>query len=452
MRNSGSPPMTELLDRLHAAPYQGYSYSYPHKSAYRALPQPVDLATLWQGEDRSALFGYIHIPFCTYRCGFCNLFALGQPGAALVEDYLRQLDCQLRISGELLGERRFARFAVGGGTPSYLSAAQLARLFTSVREYLAPNLGVIPCGIEVSPETATRERLAECRAAGVDRVSMGVQSFVDTELQALVRPAQTRAVLDAVEQVRALGFPTLNLDLIYGIPGQTAASFAASLRTLIALQPEEIYLYPLYVRERTGLGRLQRGAAAPAVDPRRALYELGRDSLLAAGYTQVSLRLFRAAHAPENGGPAYCCQDDGMIGLGCGARSYTRALHYSDRYAVERAGVTSILRDYIAQPISAFASARYGFVLDAQEQRRRYLIQSLLTWPGLDTAAFARRFGLAAQDCFSELAELQQAGLAEQRGAHFALTALGMAHADAIGPWLNSAAVQARVHDHDAAA
>ena len=98
---------------------------------------------------------------------------------------------------------------------------------------------------------------------------MGVQSFVDAELGALVRPAQTPAVLQAVDTVRALGFPTLNLDLIYGIPGQTAASFAASLQTLLALRPEEIYLYPLYVRERTGLGRLQRGQPQAADDPRR---------------------------------------------------------------------------------------------------------------------------------------------------------------------------------------
>lgn len=443
--------MTELLDRLRATPYQAYSYSYPHKSAYRALAQPVDLARLWQQEDRSALFGYIHVPFCTYRCGFCNLFALGQPGAGLVEDYLQQLLRQLRVVGALLGERRFARFAIGGGTPSYLDADQLARLFEAAQTHLVPELAKIPSGIEVSPETATRERLQQCRAAGVDRVSMGVQSFVDAELSALVRPAQTPAVLAAVDNVRALGFPTLNLDLIYGIPGQTAASFAASLQTLLALQPEEIYLYPLYVRERTGLGRMQRGKPETADDPRRALYELGRDTLRAAGYSQVSLRLFRAAHAPESGGPAYCCQDDGMIGLGCGARSYTRGLHYSDHYAVERAGVSAILRDYIAQPEQAFASARHGFMLDAAEQRRRYLIQSLLTWPGLDTAAFAARFGITARDCFGELDELLQAGLAEIRGELIALTELGMAHADAIGPWLNSSAVKARLGDHAAA-
>ena len=381
--------MTDLPARLRAAPYQAYSYSYPHKSAYRELDQPVDLARLWQQEDRSALFGYIHIPFCTYRCGFCNLFALGQPGAGLVDGYLNQLLRQLRVVGALLGERRFARFAIGGGTPSYLDADQLARLFEAVQTHLVPELAQIPSGIEVSPETATRERLQHCRAAGVDRVSMGVQSFVDAELGALVRPAQTTAVLQAVDTVRALDFPTLNLDLIYGIPGQTPGSFAASLQTLLALQPEEIYLYPLYVRERTGLGRMQRKLAANADDPRRALYELGRDTLCAAGYVQVSMRLFRAAHAPESGGPAYCCQDDGMIGLGCGARSYTRGLHYSDHYAVERAGVSAILRDYIAQPEEAFASARYGFVLDAQEQRRRYLIQSLLTWPGLDALSIA---------------------------------------------------------------
>lgn len=437
--------MSDLLQQLRASPYQAYSYSYPHKSAYRPLPQPLDLGELWQQEDRGALFAYLHVPFCTYRCGFCNLFALGQPGAALVEDYLTQQETQLRVVGALLGERRFARFAVGGGTPSYLSAAQLQRLFETAQRHLVPELGRIPGGIEVSPETATPDRLAVCRDAGIDRVSMGVQSFVASELTALVRPAQNAAVHAAVDSVRRLGFPTLNLDLIYGIPGQTAASFAASLASLLALQPEEVYLYPLYVRERTGLARMQGGSAATAADPRRALYELGRDTLRAAGYSQVSMRLFRAAHAPDSGGPAYCCQDDGMIGLGCGARSYARSLHYSDHYAVERAGVSAILRDYIAQPATAFAQARYGFALDAAEQQRRYLIQSLLTWPGLDLAAFARRFGTGAEHAFGELAELEQAGLAQRHGSCLALTELGMGHADAIGPWLYSRAVQERI-------
>jgi oxygen-independent coproporphyrinogen-3 oxidase len=442
--------MSDLRQRLSAGAYQAYAYAYPHKTAYRDLPAPVDLAPLWQAEDRDHLFAYLHVPFCTYRCGFCNLFALGRPADDLVEAYTAQLERQIAVVGQALGTHRVVRFAIGGGTPSYLAASQLDRLFAAVGRHLKADLGAIPGGIEVSPETATHDRLALCRARGIDRVSMGVQSFVDTELDALVRPAQREAVTQAIECVRALGFPTLNLDLIYGIPGQSAQSLRQSIATALAFAPEELYLYPLYVRAKTGLGRIaeKRGGAA---DTRDALYAVARDALLDAGYAQVSMRMFRAPHAPATDGPAYCCQDDGMIGMGCGARSYTRTLHYSDHYGVARASVAQILRNYVEAPVAHFAQARYGFRLDAEEQRRRYVIQSLLTWPGLDETAYARRFGTAAMTDLPQLADLFALGLASRNGDTIALTADGMARADTIGPWLVSPAVQSRMDAYAAA-
>ncbi|HJU41034.1 MAG TPA: STM4012 family radical SAM protein, partial [Tahibacter sp.] len=325
----------------------------------------------------------------------------------------------------------------------------LARVFDAAQRHLRVDVARVPAGIEVSPETATRERLAVCRDAGIDRVSMGVQSFVDAELDALVRPAQRDEVVRAIGDIRALGFATLNLDLIYGIPGQSAASLARSIASALAFAPEELYLYPLYVRAKTGLGRIaeRQGAAA---DTRAALYAVARDALLEAGYTQVSMRLFRAPHAPSQDGPAYCCQDDGMVGIGCGARSYARSLHYSDHYGVARASVAQILRDYVDASPSSFGEARYGYALDGDEQRRRYVMQSLLTWPGLDERAYAARFGGAAFDDLPQLSELIELDLARRDGDVVALTADGMAQADTIGPWLVSPAVQARMDTYAA--
>src|SRR5690242_1120283 len=171
-----------------SSPYQAYAYAYPHKTAYRHLPKPVPLRDLWATEDRSALFAYVHIPFCTYRCGLCNLFALGQPADALVDHYIDQLLRQSAIVGGELGAHRFGRVAIGGGTPTYLTASQLSRLFAAVTRHFTLDLPEVPAGIEVSPETATRDRLRVCREAGIDRVSMGVQSFVDSELKSLARP------------------------------------------------------------------------------------------------------------------------------------------------------------------------------------------------------------------------------------------------------------------------
>lgn len=443
--------MSDLAQRLDAGAYQAYAYAYPHKTAYRELSTPVDLGALWNGEDKNNLFAYIHVPFCTYRCGFCNLFALGRPASELVEAYVAQLERQIAVTGAFLGDHRIVRYAIGGGTPSYLDAAQLERLFVAVDRHLRADLQTIPAGIEVSPETATHDRLALCRAAGIDRVSMGVQSFVDAELRALVRPVQRDEVIRAVACVRELDYPTLNLDLIYGIPGQSAASLLDSLRTALAFAPEELYLYPLYVREKTGLGLMRERRADAAADQRAALYATARDALRDAGYVQVSMRMFRAPHAAAATGPAYCCQDDGMIGMGCGARSYTRGLHYSDPYGVSRASVSDILRRWIATPAADFAVARYGFALDGNEQRRRYAMQSLLTWPGLVEDAYLGRFGTSVSADLPQLAELVERQLATRIDGLLALTESGMAHADTIGPWLVSDAVRASMEAYAAA-
>ncbi|MFI8619289.1 STM4012 family radical SAM protein [Acidovorax sp. NPDC077693] len=432
-----------LAEAMRHGAYQAYSYSYPHKSAYRVLDTPHALDALWATQDRSALFAYVHVPFCTMRCGFCNLFAMAQPDDTLVDAYVDAVLRQMQVMDRVLGERRFARLALGGGTPSFLSAGQLERLYAGAQRWLGIDLAATPSGIEVSPETVTHERLQVCRAMGVRRVSMGIQSFADAEMRALARPQQGRVVTEAITEIRRAGFEVMNLDLIYGIAGQTAASWLASLDSALAFAPEELYLYPLYVRAQTGLGKLSiRQAEASGADQRQALYAMARDRLRAAGYRQVSMRMFRAPHAPQDDGPVYCCQDDGMVGLGAGARSYTSTLHWSSDYAVARAATRSIVENFIAQDDTQFAQAVYGFELDGQEQRRRYVIQSLLTEPGLSLAAYAQRFGNAALDDLPQLQELVALELAHDDSALLALNDRGTAYADTIGPWLASARVQ----------
>ena len=189
---------TTLAERMRHTPYQAYSYSYPHKAAYRALARPESLEQLWAEQDRSALFGYIHIPFCEMRCGFCNLFAMARPSADMVERYVQQVLVQMRAMDGVLGERRFARFALGGGTPTYLSPAQLETLLCGARDILGIDLHATPAGIEASPETINAERLAVCRAHGIDRVSLGIQSFAAGEMRALARPQQNATVCPAM--------------------------------------------------------------------------------------------------------------------------------------------------------------------------------------------------------------------------------------------------------------
>jgi oxygen-independent coproporphyrinogen-3 oxidase len=431
--------MTALDQLLEQSPYQAYAYAYPHKTAYRPLQPPVALEALWSAERRDALYLYLHVPFCEMRCGFCNLFTQAKPKGDLVGQYLDALHRQAMRVRAALPDARFARCAVGGGTPTFLDTAGLEALFDIAEETMGADLHAIPVSVEVSPETVTQEKLALLRGRGVDRVSLGVQSFLEAETAAAARPQKTATVRAALEWMRQAGFATLNLDLIYGLPGQTVASWLASVRTALEFSPEELYLYPLYVRPLTSLGRSPREGD----DCRLACYRAGRDLLLQAGYTQASMRMFRAGHAPAEEGPVYCCQEDGMVGLGCGARSYTRALHYASEYAVGARGIRDILAEFVARPADAFDRADYGFRLDAQDQRRRYVIQSLLCREGLALAAYTRRFGTAAFDDLPELAELEPRGLAVHTGQRLCLTEAGVERSDTLGPWLYSAKVRA---------
>lgn len=292
----------------------------------------------------------------------------------------------------------------------------------------------IPVSFEMSPETADKDKLQVLRDRGVDRASIGVQSFIEAKVLA-IHPRQTTAQVEAaLTRMREAGFPTINIDLIYGLPGQTVDSWLQSIRAALRFQPEESYLYPLYVRPLTGLGRSDREWD----DIRLACYREGRSLLLSEGYTQVSMRMFRANHAHVADGPIYCCQADGMVGLGCRARSYTDTLHYSNDYAVGAKEIRDILQAYIQTPDESFDYAHYGFQLDAEERRRRYVLLSLLCDEGLNLTAYSQRFGTDAIADFPEVSQLLPLNLATQNEQTLRLTEAGIERSDAIGAWLFS--------------
>ena len=439
-----------MISQFPARPYESYVYAYPHKTAYRPLrPRPA-LTDVWRGEDRSALSFYAHIPFCEVRCGFCNLFTRVGAPEQLSTRYLDALERQglqvraaLESSGDVPG---FANAAIGGGTPTYLEAAELSRLFDIVEKTMRVELGAIPLSVEGSPSTATPDRLRVLAERGTTRLSLGVQSFDEVEARAAVRPQKAADVERALSAVRESGIPILNIDLIYGIEGQTEQSWLRSLDAALAWNAEEIYLYPLYVRPLTGLARIGREADDAWDTQRLKLYRVGRDHLLAQGYEQTSMRMFRRIDAPRiEGGEDYACQTDGMIGLGCGARSYTSTLHYSLDYAVSAHEVRGIIDDYLATEY--FGYAEVGFPLDADEQRRRHFLQSLLQTEGVDVGEYIGRFGTSPHDDFSpEIAQLRSAGFLADA---LRLTPEGLAWSDGIGPLIFSDPVRAAMRAYE---
>jgi oxygen-independent coproporphyrinogen III oxidase len=430
--------MTTLTNLLTASTYNSYSYAYPHKTAYRSLEPPIALSTVWAQERKEALFLYLHIPFCEMRCGFCNLFTQTNAGEDLVTAYLNTLAREAQQVKAALGESQFARMAIGGGTPTFLSEPELDRLFEIATNIMGAKSLEIPISVEVSPQTATRGKLELLKCWGVDRVSIGIQSFIPAETAAAGRPQAIEEVYAALERIKTVGFPTLNLDLIYGLPGQSIASWIQSLQIALTFAPEELYLYPLYIRPLTGLGRSKREWG----DERRDYYRQARELLLTAGYEQVSMRMFRLKSAPSLDAPVYCCQADSMVGLGCGARSYTSELHYSSEYAVGMTGVQEIVAKYVERDDQSFRSSDYGYPLNLDDRQRRFLIQSLLQSEGLSFSDYRRDFGSEALVDFPQLHDLLTLELAKQQGDKLVLNSLGIEVSDTIGVWLYSPQVQ----------
>lgn len=433
---------------LEDSAYLSYSYSYPHKTAYRELQPAQALSDVWRQEKKDALFLYIHIPFCEMRCGFCNLFTTTNAAEDFIESYVKALHRQALSVREAVGTASFARIALGGGTPTFLDVKQLEAVFAIARDVFGADSVLCPTSVETSPLTAEAEKIAFLHERGVSRVSMGVQSFIEEEVRSVGRSQRTSDVLSALERLKQSGIQTINVDLIYGIPGQTRDTWLYSLEQAVSHQPEEIYLYPLYVRPMTGLGKnMNDPIDDDGSQNRLALYRQGRDFLLSRGYRQLSMRMFQAPQAPEATGPVYCCQSDGMLGIGCGARSYTTNLHHATRYAVAAKPVRSIIQKYNNAADSDFAVADFGFVLDADERKRRFIIQSLLQVEGLDLAAYKAAFPQG--DLFSEFSQLNafiKNRLASESSGRIVLTDRGLELSDRIGVLLYSDEVKARMN------
>lgn len=428
--------MSSLAERMRDCGYDGYTYSYPHKTAYRPLT-PVPLQEAWRHEDKTNLFLYVHLPFCEMRCGFCNLFTTVLPKQDLVQKTLAAIQRQSEDVAGALQPVHVAQAAFGGGTPTYLAEAQLEQLFNELQRHWPVSFAQIPVSFEASPGTVTPSKLALLKQLGVDRLSLGVQSFVDEDLRALRRRQPPVELEQACQAIKDADFPVFNIDLIYGNPEQTPDSWRLSLERALAWQPEELYLYPLYVGKLTNLDRASKRPG----QHRRLLYELARDLLTSSGYLQVSMRQFRRRGVLRD--TDYCCQQDGMVGLGPGARSYTRALHYSSEYAVGQLGVRRIIHDFCAS--SEFSTADYGIELDAAEQKRRYLLKSLLRADGLAIDAYQSLYGTHPCLDHPELQQLLDLGLARLDGDSLQLTPDGLGWSDTIGPWLYSPLMHERM-------
>ena len=399
--------------------YVSYLYSFPHKTAYRTLTPPVSLSPyLERLEGREASL-YFHIPFCAHKCGYCNLFSQQCCDAERISLYLhtmRRQGEQLSVAAQAL---KFTSFAVGGGTPLILDEGQLEELFC-----LAELFGVHPSrvftSVETSPEYTQKSVLRQLRARGVERLSMGVQSFNETELKKLKRRPGLGTVVGALENIVEAGFPQFNLDLIYGIEGQTVESFMRSLNTALTYRPNELFIYPLYVRPGTRID------VRSTDDIGYAIYKSARELLVGQGFVQTSMRRFVRRETTET---EFSCGDEVMLSCGAGGRSYLGNLHYATPYAVRQQAIADEIDHYIRT--TDFMTAANGFLLSTEEMQIRFIIKNLMYYRGVDLAEYEKRFGEKPdRNLFREFTDR---GWIEETGRIVRLTEEGMAYSDYIG-------------------
>lgn len=399
--------------------YVSYMYSYPHKTAYRTLTPPVSLSPyLERLEGREASL-YFHMPFCAHKCGYCNLFSQQCCDAERISLYLHTMRRQAEQLSVAAQGLKFTSFAVGGGTPLILDEGQLEELFC-----LAELFGVHPSwvftSVETSPEYTQKSVLRQLRARGVERLSMGVQSFNETELKKLKRRPGLGTVVGALENIVEAGFPQFNLDLIYGIEGQTVESFMRSLNTALTYRPNELFIYPLYVRPGTRID------VRSTDDIGYAIYKSARELLVGQGFVQTSMRRFVRRETTET---EFSCGDEVMLSCGAGGRSYLGNLHYATPYAVRQQAIADEIDHYIRT--TDFMTAANGFLLSTEEMQIRFIIKNLMYHRGVDLAEYEKRFGEKPdRNLFREFTDR---GWIEETGRIVRLTEEGMAYSDYIG-------------------
>lgn len=332
---------------------------------------------------------------------------------------------QLSVAAQGL---KFTSFAVGGGTPLILDEGQLEELFC-----LAELFGVHPSrvftSVETSPEYTQKSVLRQLRARGVERLSMGVQSFNETELKKLKRRPGLGTVVGALENIVEAGFPQFNLDLIYGIEGQTVESFMRSLNTALTYRPNELFIYPLYVRPGTRID------VRSTDDIGYAIYKSARELLVGQGFVQTSMRRFVRRETTET---EFSCGDEVMLSCGAGGRSYLGNLHYATPYAVRQQTIADEIDHYIRT--TDFMTAANGFLLSTEEMQIRFIIKNLMYHRGVDLAEYEKRFGEKPdRNLFREFTDR---GWIEETGRIVRLTEEGMAYSDYIGQAFISPAVR----------
>jgi oxygen-independent coproporphyrinogen-3 oxidase len=357
---------------------------------------------------------YIHLPWCEKKCPYCDFNsheARTIPETEYVDTLLRDLekDCALAQG------RPVSTLFIGGGTPSLFSARAIERLLAGIGSLLplAPDLEAT---MEANPGSAEAAKFAGFRAAGINRLSLGVQSFDDARLEALGRVHTSDQAAAAIEYARAAGFCSFNIDLMHGLPGQTLAGAESDLNTALGFKPPHLSWYQLTIEPNTVFHK--RPPLLPVEDALADIQDKGEHILAGAGYQQYEVSAYAA--------PGYQCRHNlnywsfgDYLGIGAGAHG---KVSFADgriqRYAKKRQPT-----DYLAASGATFTANRQDLSVD--DRVGEFMLNALRLNGGFSLDHFSATTGLQTDIITTTLYQLEEQGLLELAGRQVRATALG---------------------------
>lgn len=386
---------------------------------------------------------YLHIPFCKSRCSYCDFATDVYRSQDVVNRYVATLCSEIEAFEETGGntrlsecvERRSGRNTLpngrvsvyddeppididtiyfGGGTPSLLTAEQVARILDTVRSRFSVNAGA-EITMEMNPATVTPESLRDYRSLGVNRASFGVQTFNDHALDLLARGHDANDARKTYEMLRNAGYENISLDLIAGLPAQTLRDWERNLNEAIAMSPEHLSLYLLEIHEGTPLAEQVRSKRQPQPDEDLAaqMYEMMCDCLAASDYEQYEISNFATSGFESRHNTKYWRLDP-VYGFGVSAHSFDGQQRYANERNTNR--YVEMIESVVAAEVS-----RHDIDLISE-----FIFLGLRMNCGIDLNEFSTKFSSAINGKYGgDIEELTQLGLLEPINSHLKLTPRG---------------------------
>ena len=407
---------------------------------------------------------YVHIPFCVRKCRYCDFYsvpcgkdpAFGCPGAGSEHtlpgagDYVNALLKELDAREDEIRGKEITSVFVGGGTPTILPVSDLEMLLMGLKDGIARRGGMLAGDAEITtecnPGTLDKEKLTLMRQLGVNRLSIGLQSADNKELAALGRIHTYEEFLKNYEEARKAGFDNINVDLMSGIPGQTAASCERTLKTVAALGPEHISVYSLILEEGTPLyDDVEAGKVRlPGEDFDRDMYKLTGQILAAHGYERYEISNYAKPGRRCRHNMGYWTGEE-YLGLGPAAASYLGAADVlrCDTVSPSDPGLgdtSSHIKYRYKNPadLKAYMSDPAGVrvleeTLDREALMSEFMILRLRLTEGADRDEFKKRFGVPMDEVFGSVIKKQTGlGLLTDREHSVALTSKGFDVANSV--------------------